>query len=93
MLPRVVPQARVWVYDYNSNCWSDQAGTVTLLAHGDVFLDLLWATMAMDQQIGRRPLIFIGSCFGGIVVAQVGHSSYPLWIRCPVSVSYHLGRH
>ena len=78
MLPRVVPQARVWVYDYNSNCWSDQAGTVTLLAHGDVFLDLLWATMATEQRIGRRPLIFIGSYFGGIVVTQVGHSPYSL---------------
>ena len=93
MLPWVVPQARVWVYDYNSNCWSDQAGTVDLLAHGDVFLDLLWATMAMDEQIGRRPLIFIGSCFGGIVVAQVCHSSSSLRFRCPMTISNQLGRH
>lgn len=36
----------------------------------DRFLEILWG--AKDQDVGRRSVIFIGSCFGGVVVAQVG---------------------
>ena len=72
MLPKVVPQARIWAYDYNSSCYSDNAPEVDILALGDTFLEILRG--ARDKDIGTRPLIFIGSCFGGIVIAQVRHS-------------------
>lgn len=69
MLPKVVPQARIWVYDYNSNCYTDNAQHVDILGLGDTFLEILWG--AKDKDVGRRTLIFVGSCFGGVVVAQV----------------------
>ena len=69
MLPKVVPQARIWVYDYNSNCYSDNAQEVDILDLGQTFLEILWIERSED--FGRRPLIFVGSCFGGIVIVQV----------------------
>lgn len=72
MLPEVIPQARIWVYGYNSNCYSDDAQDVDILGLGVNFLEFLW----MEKDIGKRPLVFIGSCFGGVIVAQVGLSVY-----------------
>lgn len=69
MLPEVMPQARIWTYDYNSNCYSDNAPQVDILELGETFLEILWR--ARDKDVGERPLIFVGSCFGGIVIAQV----------------------
>ena len=69
MLPRIIPSARIWVYDYNSNCYSDNAQHVDILGLGETLLESLW--IAKDKDVGQRPLIFIGSCFGGIVVFQV----------------------
>lgn len=69
MLPKVVPQARIWAYEYNSNCYSDNAQEVDILGLGDSFLEVLRG--AQDKGVGQRVLVFIGSCFGGIVIAQV----------------------
>ena len=69
MLPNVIPQARIWLYDYNSDCYSDNAQTVDLLGFGESFLEILWNSS--DKEIGTRQIIFIGSCFGGIVIVQV----------------------
>ncbi|KAI9672821.1 MAG: hypothetical protein M1831_000257 [Alyxoria varia] len=68
MLPRVLPQARMCTYDYNSRCYSDNAQEVDILDLGQTFLEVLCT--AYHKHIGRRPLAFVGSCFGGIVVAQ-----------------------
>lgn len=75
MLPKVIPQARVWAYDYNSNCYSDNAQHVDILGLGDTFLEVLWGVK--DKDVGSRSLIFVGSCFGGVVIAQV---------RLPISI-------
>ncbi len=69
MLPRILPQARILFYEYNSNCYSDNAQEIDILGLGESFLAMLEA--AKDNGIGKRSLLFIGSCFGGIVVAQV----------------------
>ena len=74
MLPKVVPQARIWAYNYNSNCYSDNAQEIDILALGDTFLEILRG--AQDKGVGERMLVFIGSCFGGIVVAQVRLSPF-----------------
>ena len=74
MLPMVLPQARIWAYDYNSNCYSDNAQEVDILGLGDTFMEILRG--AWDNGIGKRKLILIGSCFGGIVVAQVRHAAF-----------------
>ena len=42
MLPKVMPQARIWTYDYNSNCYSDNAQEVDILGLGETFLEILW---------------------------------------------------
>ena len=69
MLPSVVPQARIWAYDYISNCYSDNAPEIDILGLGDSLLEILRG--AHDKGVVKRLLVFIGSCFGGIVVAQV----------------------
>ena len=74
MLPKAIPQARIWVYDYNSKCYSDNAQEIDILGLGQTFLEVLWITRSKD--IGRRPLIFVGSCFGGIVIVQVGLETF-----------------
>lgn len=73
MLPNVMPQARIWVYDYNSN-YSNNAQHIDILGLGTTFLEILLG--AQDRDVGKRPLIFIGSCFGGIVIAQVRRGIY-----------------
>lgn len=67
MLPSVIKDARIWVFDYNSN-YSHDAQTVRV--------DGLAATLLICMKDRRddfesRKIVFIGSCFGGIVVAQV----------------------
>ena len=69
MLPRVIPQARILAYNYNSNCYSNDAQEVDILGLGESFLETLWIERTKD--VGKRPLVFLGSCFGGIVVVQV----------------------
>ena len=66
MLPRVVPQARIWVYDYNS-FYSENAQRVRLKGLGENFIRFI----EQEETLGTRPLVLIGSCFGGLVVAQV----------------------
>ena len=73
MLPKTIPEGRVWVYNYNANCYSDKAQEADILGLGESFLEVLW--IAKDKDIGKRALVFIGSCFGGIVVAQVSHAA------------------
>lgn len=72
MLPRQIPQARIWAYDYNSNCYSDNAQQVDIPGLGEIFLRVLYE--ARSKGVGSRTLIFIGSCFGGVVVAQIEHA-------------------
>ena len=68
MLPSIVPQARIWAYSFNSACYSDGAQEIDTQGQGDSFLEMMLARL---DGIGTRPIVFIGSCYGGIVVAQV----------------------
>ena len=74
MLPRVIPQAQIWTYNYNFNCYSDNAQEVDILGLGETFVEILWG--AKDKDVGNRLLLFIGSCFGGIVIAQVRYLAF-----------------
>lgn len=69
MLPSVMSEARIWVYDYNSSCFLDNAQQVDILGLGETFLKIL--SGAKDKDVGKRLLLFVGSCFGGVVIAQV----------------------
>lgn len=65
MLPSVVPQARIWVFDYNSR-YSSNAQVIRIKNLGDIFLSFI-----SMEKLGTRPIVFIGSCFGGLIIAQV----------------------
>ncbi|OBT50883.1 hypothetical protein VE04_08686, partial [Pseudogymnoascus sp. 24MN13] len=66
MLPSVVKGARIWAFDYNSN-YSHDAQTVKIDGLAVALLN------CMKDRCGdfeSRKIIFIGSCFGGVVVAE-----------------------
>lgn len=65
MLPAAVPEATIYTYDWNASFLGD-APVVTLQGHADMLLDLV----AHREPTGR-PIIFIASCFGGLVLAEV----------------------
>ena len=64
MLPAAVPQARIYTYDWNANYFQD-APVQTLFGHANNLLGLL-----SERQCSERPLIFIASCFGGLILAE-----------------------
>ena len=65
MLPAAVPEASIFTYDWNANYFED-APVDTLLGHADALLTLVSET----QSSGKRPIIFVASCFGGLVLAK-----------------------
>ena len=69
MLPNILPQAHIWAYNYNSNCYSNNAPKVDILGLSESFLQRL--LLAKSEDVGNRPIAFVGLCFGGIVIAQV----------------------
>ena len=66
MLPAALPKPRIFTYDWNANYFGD-APVQTLLGHADTLLGLV-AEVHGSQS---RPIIFIASCFGGLIVAEV----------------------
>ncbi|VZI04238.1 unnamed protein product, partial [Fusarium fujikuroi] len=65
MLPATVPEARIFTYDWNANYFQD-APVQTLLSHADTLL----AHIAETRDVKSRPIIFIASCFGGLVLIE-----------------------
>ncbi|KAK3935926.1 putative kinesin light chain [Diplogelasinospora grovesii] len=66
MLPEAVPEARIFTYDWDANFF-ENAPVQTLLGHAD---NLLALVLAESRGSEIRPIIFIASCFGGLVLAQ-----------------------
>lgn len=67
MLPSVVKGARIWAFDYNSN-YSHDAQTVKVDGLATALLNFM---KDRRDDFKSRKIIFIGSCFGGVVVAEV----------------------
>ncbi|KAK7927855.1 kinesin light chain 3 [Apiospora marii] len=67
MLPAAIPEARIYTYDWNAKAF-DNAPVQTLLGHADTLLGLITAERGQDAQ--DRPLLFVASCFGGLVLAE-----------------------
>lgn len=68
MLPSMVPHARIFTLDWNAN-YSSNAPVATILGQADRLL----AVIFQDRQNRRsvnKPIIFIASCFGGILLMQ-----------------------
>jgi hypothetical protein len=75
MLPSVINRARIWAFDYNSN-YSRDAQTVRI---DGLATTLLNSIVDRPHDFKSRKIVFIGSCFGGIVVAEVRLSELPVW--------------
>ncbi|KAK0711611.1 hypothetical protein B0H67DRAFT_296663 [Lasiosphaeris hirsuta] len=67
MLPAALPKARIFTYDWNANYFAD-APVQTLLGHADTLLGLV----AEGRDSQTRPIIFVTSCFGGLILAEEG---------------------
>ena len=66
MLAAALPQARIYTYDWDANCFQDSP-VQTLLGHADNLL----AHVAGERASQDRPIIFVASCFGGLILAEV----------------------
>ncbi|PYH98097.1 lipa and NB-ARC domain protein [Aspergillus ellipticus CBS 707.79] len=70
-LPHDVPQARIFVYGYNSNITNPQSmSTASVRDHANTLLNLL--DLERSPQLNVRPtkIIFIGHSLGGLVIKQ-----------------------
>ncbi|KAK4651792.1 P-loop containing nucleoside triphosphate hydrolase protein [Podospora pseudocomata] len=65
MLPAALPKARIYTYDWNANYFAN-APVQTLLGHADTLLGLI----AEGRGSQTRPIIFVASCFGGLILAE-----------------------
>ncbi len=88
MLPEAIPEARIFVYDWDANCFND-APVKTLLGHGDTLLRLVAASRGSEL----RPIIFVASCFGGLILAEVCTSLRFPTKRIDISRRLSGGRH
>ncbi|KAK4222255.1 hypothetical protein QBC38DRAFT_460598 [Podospora fimiseda] len=67
MLPAALPTTHIFTYDWNANYFAD-APVQTLLGHADTLLGLI----AEGRRSQTRPIIFVASCFGGLILAEEG---------------------
>ncbi|KAK4653773.1 hypothetical protein QC762_0087050 [Podospora pseudocomata] len=65
MLPAALPKACIYTYDWNANYFAN-APVQTLLGHADTLLGLI----AEGRGSQTRPIIFVASCFGGLILAE-----------------------
>ncbi|PQE28651.1 vegetative incompatibility het-e-1 protein [Rutstroemia sp. NJR-2017a WRK4] len=68
MLPKNVPNARIMTFNYDSNWYGDDAIKVRL---DHVANDLRRKVLRQRKDCSSRPLMFIGHCFGGLVIEKV----------------------
>jgi hypothetical protein len=66
MLLAATPEARIYTYDWDANYFRD-APVKTLLGHADT----LFGLVAESRDAETRPIVFVASCFGGLVLAEV----------------------
>ncbi|KAM5357609.1 hypothetical protein ACJZ2D_016088 [Fusarium nematophilum] len=75
MLPSVVPEASIYTYDWNAHYLYD-ARALDVRSHATSLLALVSEHQQVGQQPGRRPIIFIASCFGGLVLIDaINHAA------------------
>ncbi|KAI1129789.1 ARM repeat-containing protein [Nemania abortiva] len=70
MLPSVTKNARIFTYDWNAN-YDDDSPSSTLLGHADGLLESLRIQRKKDK--GKDPIVFIASCFGGLLLIKALH--------------------
>ncbi|KAI1839817.1 hypothetical protein JX266_013975, partial [Neoarthrinium moseri] len=70
MLPHKIPNARIFTYDWNANI-DRGAAADGLLGFADGFLEELH--MQKSENSKDRPIIFVASCFGGLLLIRALH--------------------
>ncbi|KAI0545030.1 hypothetical protein F4679DRAFT_562410 [Xylaria curta] len=68
MLPRFIPDSRILTYDWNANYVKD-ASKDRFLGHADTLLEHIYQNR-LETNRSCRPIIFIASCFGGLLLAN-----------------------
>jgi hypothetical protein len=71
MLPAVLPQARIYVFEWDADFPVDNP-KATLVSQATLLVDSIKAELESDAD---RPIVFIGSDFGGLIIAQVRFSA------------------
>ncbi|KAI1357149.1 hypothetical protein F5Y08DRAFT_324892 [Xylaria arbuscula] len=69
MLPSKIPQARILTYDWNAN-YAEDASADRFQGHANALLNRLQQNRR-DNERSNHPLVFIASCFGGLLLAKV----------------------
>ncbi|KAI1210128.1 uncharacterized protein F4807DRAFT_70597 [Annulohypoxylon truncatum] len=91
MLPDVLPNARIMVYNYESFWFGENAVRQSL---SGVAEKLLMAFHDERSECPRRPIIFIGHCFGGLVslqcymTATIHKGTYPDISNCVAGMTF-----
>ncbi|KAI1082000.1 hypothetical protein F5B20DRAFT_534045 [Whalleya microplaca] len=70
MLPSVLKNARIFTYDWNAN-FDNAAENQSLTGHANSLLNKL--RIMRNKSLKRRPIIFVASCFGGLLLAKAMH--------------------
>ncbi|KAI1110650.1 hypothetical protein F5Y14DRAFT_428311 [Nemania sp. NC0429] len=65
LLPAAVPQARIYTYNWDAKVFAD-APIETIFGHAEKLMALLQA----NQSTPSRPILFIASCFGGLILTE-----------------------
>ncbi|RWA09894.1 hypothetical protein EKO27_g5209 [Xylaria grammica] len=65
LLPADVPSARIYTYNWDAKVFKN-APVETIFGHADRLLTLVEANYSTSS----RPILFIASCFGGLVLAE-----------------------
>lgn len=68
MLPATLPESRILTYDWNANIVGD-ASQDRFLGHAETLLERLDIDRHKTKRL-ERPIIFIASCFSGLLLAK-----------------------
>jgi surfactin synthase thioesterase subunit len=71
MLPAAIPNARIMRFGYSSRYIGNEADEPIKQELSTVAAGLLQALRSKREADPKRPLVFIGHCFGGLVIQKV----------------------
>ena len=75
LLPAILPNARILKFNYDSTYLRD-APKESLRSIASRLMHLIHTLRKKDQSARKRPIIFIGHSFGGVVIADVSFLAF-----------------
>ncbi len=70
MLPAAIPEARIFTYDWDANNLGDSPVQAILNNAGNLLRLVADYRVSEDRCPKCHPIIFVASCFGGLVLAE-----------------------